>query len=190
MNKKNICAVVVLLLFFIVPIIGAFWLFQHPQRLALKTVNHGQLLQPLKNINRLAMSTHHEPAWSGHWLMLYIQPHTQCEASCQRTLYDLRQVRLALGKNQDQVVRVYVSVDHSLAADTRQLLTGPFQGTQSVTVSSAALQAFLPAQLSQSALSTGLLVIVDPQGYAMMAYPSGFVAKDVLADLNRLLMVN
>lgn len=192
MNKKNVCAVIALLLFFIVPIFAAFWFFQHPQHLSLKTVNHGQLLQPLQEIKRLPLQAEvsNTPIKEGQWRLFYLQPQAQCDTQCQHTLYDLRQVRTALGKNQDRVVRAYVAVEHPLSLDTRRLLTGPFQGTQIFTVSAAAVQAFLPAQLAQRAISEGLLVMVDPQGYAMMVYPMGFAAKDLLADLNRLLTVN
>lgn len=191
-NKKNVAAVIALLMFFVVPIVGAFWMFQHPQQFSLKTVNHGQLLQPLRPIKDLALQARvpNPLTPDGQWLMLYIQPQPQCDTRCQRTLYDLRQVRIALGKNQDRVVRAYVTVDHPLSAETQRLLAGPFQGTQNFAVSANALKAFLPEKLAHSALSEGLLVVVDSQGYAMMVYPMGFAAKDLLTDLNRLLMVN
>lgn len=191
-NKKNVVAVLALLLFFVVPIIGAFWVFQHPQKFLLKTVNHGQLLQPLRPIKDLSLQAlvPKSSAGDGHWLMLYLQPQSQCDTRCQKTLYDLRQVRIALGKNQDRVVRAYVTVGHPLSAETQRLLAGPFQGTQGFSVSAESVLAFLPANLARRALSEGLLVMVDPQGYAMMVYPIGFAGKDLLADLNRLLTVN
>lgn len=193
MNKKNLTAFVVILLLFALPIGAAFWLFQHPNRLSLKTVNHGQLLQPLLPIATVPLTTldgkSFQPQhWQGQWVLMYVHPDASCDASCQKNIYYLRQIRLALGKNQQHVLRAYVTTG-TPSRDLQQLLAQSFAGTDVLQTQSIALQKFL-AGAEKDQDHQAQLLVVDPQGYAMMRYPNTFTAQDVLADLNRLLQVN
>lgn len=195
MNKRNILAVVVMLLCFSLPIIGAFQLYLHPHIWAFRTINHGGLIQPLLKAQDLKLTTSDKITflsrdWAGHWVLLYVQPAPQCDASCQHTLYDMRQIRLALGKNQDKLLRVLLSVDQ-VSPTTLTLLQHAFVGTQSLTIRRSDLVRFLSGQsFSAASLNQGQLLVVDPSGYVMMHYPVEIAAKDILADLNRLLQVN
>ena len=42
----------------------------------------------------------------GEWTMLYVEPE-KCEQACLDTLYKMRQVRIRLGKNQNQVDKLF-----------------------------------------------------------------------------------
>jgi cytochrome oxidase Cu insertion factor (SCO1/SenC/PrrC family) len=183
------------LLFFAIPIIGAFWLFQHPKNFSLKTVNHGQLIQPLLKIQQLSLKTDTGNAfdnqtWQDHWVIAYIDPQSTCTTTCQHILYNLRQIRLALGKNQQQVLRAYITLNQASSPETQQLLTHQYLGTVALHTSLAALSQFLPESFKAETLKTGQIVIIDPAAYVMMRYPTNVNAKDVLADLTRLLQVN
>ena len=183
MPKKNRFTFLLVVILFAIPMIAAWWVFSHPQRWATKTVNHGVLIAPPIKMLALAGSQ----MWPKHWLLVYVNPQETCKAQCQQVLYVMRQVRLALGKNQDHVLRVYLTFKKDPIMQT--LLTGA--GTQALVIDKQALQQFLGKQdFGEQALTEGQLWLVDPQGWLMMHYPLNFRAKDLLADLNRLLQVN
>jgi cytochrome oxidase Cu insertion factor (SCO1/SenC/PrrC family) len=193
--RKNILFVIFIAVIFIVPFCGAWYFYQHHQNFHLKTVNHGELIQPLLTLSSLPLETPQgksfsTKAWQDKWVIVLIAP-PKCEQNCQQVLYYMRQVRIALGKNQDQLLRAYVSIDQKLDAKTFHALQKPFAGTEFLKTSSADLAQFLKQQqYRQEVLTQGQLFIVDPHGYVMMHYPLNFEAKDLLADLTRLLQVN
>ncbi len=192
MNKKNIITFLLVVVFFAIPIIGAWWVFSHHSHLPLKTLNHGTLINPpiaIQPLNLTADKAFDPKVWQQHWVLLYINPSDTCAHACQQNLYYLRQIRAALGKNQDQVVRVYVSF--AIATPTQDLLNKAFAGTKGFTITPTELARFLKGQdFSAATLKDGQLLIVDPNGWVMMRYPVDFKAKDVLDDMNRLLSVN
>lgn len=194
-NQKNIGAFFLVVLFFVAPIVGAWWFFKHANHTHLKTVNHGILLQPPLALDTLALTTEKAPfhilSWKNQWVLVYINPKATCDTACQHVLYYMRQVRLASGKNQDRLTRAYVSVNQQPAAKTLSLLKQNFSGTIALNTSTIALQQFLSHQdFSRDVIQDGQLFVIDPNGWVMMRYPVNFSAKDLLDDLTRLLQVN
>ena len=184
MHKKNLTAFFLVVIFFAIPIFGAWWLFNHHTSVHLKTINHGTLIQPPLLINTLTGKVDTKN-WQDHWVLVYVNPQATCPKTCQQALYFMRQVRAATGKNQDRLLRAYLQVGAGAPLDPA------FAGTQVLHVTATQLTQFLSQQeFSKEVLEQGQLFIVDPQGWVMMRYPIDFKAKDLLDDLNRLLMVN
>ncbi|TKB56252.1 hypothetical protein [Ferrimonas aestuarii] len=118
-----------------------------------------------------------------HWQLLTLLP-SDCRQVCEDTLTAMQQTLLALGREQDRLVPV---VFHEQQVDTK-------------------LEQHLSArrfefEVANGATATALapynLVIVDPMGQWVMAYPlvedkeqQILQAKDVLADLRKLLKLS
>ena len=100
MNKKNILAFLLVVLFFAIPIVSAWWVFSHHNRLSLKTLNHGLLITPAIPIQSLNLTTTTNTfdgtVWHQHWVLLYVNPSDTCAHACQQDLYYLRQINLII----------------------------------------------------------------------------------------------
>lgn len=126
-----------------------------------------------------------------HWWLLYVLP-AECEAACRNRLFQMRQVRKALGKEAERLRQVVV-VTHALAPATEALLQQEFPGFLRVRGDAARVDAAFAAVLP-AASRAGELYIMDPMGWLMLAYPpeadekrSVEKAEDVLMDLRKLL---
>ena len=190
-RKKSRITLVLILLLFVGPFLAALWLYHHRQAVVLTTTNHGELLSPpivasaatfeRPDHQLLPLST-----FAGHWLMLYFTPNN-CHATCQKTVYDMRQIRLALGKNQQRVQRMVVMRQADIVRlDTfvrryPDVAWGLMRKQQATTVFTQALGANT---------EQGHLFLLDPHGNMLMHYTDGTPAKNVLKDLQRLLRVS
>lgn len=158
--------------------------------------NHGQLIDPPAAFadfqarlpdGRAADSGFAQPNW---WL-LYVVP-DRCEAACRNRLFQMRQVRKALGRESERVQPLLV-VTSALSAETESLLAKEFAGIVRVQADAARVNAVLARLMPEAALA-GNLFIMDPMGWLMLTYgpeadekTSVIKAEDILNDLKKLL---
>lgn len=139
----------------------------HPTR----TTNHGQLLNPPQTLpDDLLRST---AEMRGKWIFL-LQVQGPCASDCLARLDEMRRIQVALYKNMSRLRRVVLTDQPNDAA------LAELRVTQSD---------LLPLSRPAGELSgaPGTLFVVDPQGWLVMRYPPGTSAKDMRADLERLL---
>ena len=115
----------------------------------------------------------------GKWLMLHVGP-AACDARCERQLYLMRQIRIAQGKGQSRIERVWVLTDEGVPA-ARLLEEHP--GMHVWRPGSASFAAQFPAPQS----SSDHIYIVDPLGNLMLRFPTDPDPKGVMKDLKQLL---
>lgn len=125
------------------------------------------------------------------WWLLYVVPDT-CEAACRNRLFQMRQVRKALGREAERVQPLLV-VTSSLSAETEDLLAKEFPGLARVTAERSSVNAAFANAVPEAA-SAGNLFIMDPMGWLMLTYgpepdekASVIKAEDILNDLKKLL---
>ncbi|HET8731586.1 MAG TPA: SCO family protein [Moraxellaceae bacterium] len=158
--------------------------------------NHGRLINPPLALTSLGL---HDPAGKAiaagfterHWWLLYVMP-TNCDTACRNRLYQMRQVRRALGKEGERVRQVLV-VTAPLTSGTEALLQKEFADFVRVTGEAPALDVALKTVTTAGA-AAGELYVMDPMGWIMLAYSpeqdekrSVVKAEDVLKDLQKLL---
>ncbi len=166
---------------FVVPfVIGTslFWSGWRPG----KFVNHGELLQPprLLPVSGLAHPDGRPLPTSelrGKWLLLMPVDQT-CDITCQHNLQQMRQVHIALNKEQSRLQRVFIS---SSASDPA--LVKMQQDFPDLIVASTANMAWRSAP----DVSGQTIYVVDPLGNIMMRYADPGDMRGVLKDLERLL---
>jgi len=177
-QTKNKLFVLFIVLIFIVPMILAKSLFSNEKfrnYLRHKTVNHGQLIQPPLSFTELLS----EPNFlSADWTLLYVTPELPCAEICNQQLYKLRQIRLALGKDQNKVSRVLVAIQPIV-------IPKEYEGTLQKTATKEAIERIL---LSTSQ-PQGAIYIVEPKGNIILGYRLDANPKGILNDLQRLLKV-
>src|SRR3989338_6115927 len=182
-----------ILILFFVPLVLAWYAFSHRVDLVSKTVNKGVLMKPMLRIQELPLTSYNlnysfNPGnWQNHWVLLYFKGNN-CDQSCFRVLYEIGQIRKALGKDQTKILTAYVAVrpnnvSNPSMAILRQLPRIYLLKTEDLDLATFLQNLWLTGQILQS----GQLFLVDPQGYVMMRYPSDVNPEDVFHDLQRLL---
>lgn len=123
----------------------------------------------------------------GRWTMVYIGG-AECGDRCRESLHNMRQVRLALGKEMDRVQRLYLLVDAENPADPG-FFAREHEGMMVARIASThpLLRQFAVAGVAPA---PGRTWIVDPLGNLMMSYPTGAPGQAMLNDLKRLLRLS
>ena len=170
----------------------AFLLLQSGWRPA-RTKNHGELVQPARPLQDIALDTLDAPAISvdrlkGKWTLVYFGP-AECLQPCTDNLYKMRQVTAAQGKEAHRVQRLMVVTD-TKALDLLRYTLKEYPGMH-VAIGPAEAVQRLAAQFALPAGSPldnrHRLYIVDPLGNLMMSYPADADPRGINKDLGLLL---
>jgi len=186
-SKKGASQRVVMLLaaLFAMPVAVAAGLYFSGWRPA-PAAAHGTLVQPPQpvaeavlgeaNGKRISLNDFRE-----RWTLLYFGP-AACPATCQRTLFALRQVHLALGREQERLQRVFAARG-ALSPETSASLLRDFPGTGLVASTDDADRSGWPKQWARE----GQILLIDPQGNLVMTYAADADPSGIRKDLARLL---
>jgi hypothetical protein len=185
MRVKNKFSLIALILLFLGPLFGAWYLYTTEKGEPKKMVHHGTLLQPPLDFAQLPITDTASgqalaaKQFRGKWLIVYITA-LPCKKECQQVLYKIRQVRLTLGKDQRRVQRVILTPIEQSLGELPIVLQKEYAGT-------ASWQMKLN---KQQQLSEGHLYLVDPLGNVFMRYPQDVAPRALKDDLVRLLKVS
>jgi hypothetical protein len=149
--------------------------------------NYGELLDPrLYPIPELGITTlDGKPttldAYKGKWIMLQVDQ-SDCASTCQKKLYDMRQLRIAQGKDMDRVERVWLITDNK-PLDT--IVMREFDGTRLLRAKPDAVKAWLPVE--DGTVTVDHIYMIDPLGNLMMRFPKDADPNKIKKDLYKLL---
>jgi len=121
----------------------------------------------------------------GKWLLV-LPVSGPCDSICERSLQQMRQVHIALNKEQDRLQRVFIASGGSVRTDDR-IWSEMSQRFPDLVL------ATLSAETSASGWSRALggtsreIYVVDPLGRVMMRYGDPIEMRGVFKDLERLL---
>jgi hypothetical protein len=201
---------IALALLFFAPLGLAFYLYYGPVgwRPAGR-VNHGELIDPPRPLPALALplvaadpvtadpvtagsvatARSTDPDFLKHkWTLLYWGPGA-CPRRCRTTLYNTRQVRTALNRDQGRVQRVYIA--EGACCDMEFLRTEhPDLITVRASPGAAPLLALLLEPDGASPVAAARIYLIDPLGNLMLSYAPDANPKGMLDDLKRLLRLS
>lgn len=158
------------------------------------SVEHGELLNPAQPLKQLRFASLEDQsldrtALSGHWVMIYASSAQQCESACKTALYDMRQVRIALGKDIERV-KTLLLLDGLPDAGLRQWLTAE-HAAMTVGVADAITRTELNHPFTgSSGTAKEWIYLLDPLGNLLMRYPVTVEPRGMLKDLQRLLRLS
>lgn len=169
-----------LLLVGVLPVVAsylAFYVWQPAGR-----VNYGELLAPVALPAEALPGGAGQPALGrreleGRWTLLFVGA-AACDEPCIRSLYAMRQSRLAQGEDMERVARLWLVPDR--AAPSPPILA-MHEGLR-VAHATPAWLAQLPA-----AAAGRHIYLIDPLGNAIMRFPPDADPGRMLKDLRRLL---
>jgi hypothetical protein len=120
-------------------------------------------------------------AYKGKWIMLHVDD-ASCQDACRKKMHDMRQLRLAQGKEMSRVERVWLIADNQ---PLETLLMREYDGTHMLRVKPEQVQAWLP--IEQGTTVKDHIYMIDPLGNLMMRFPKDADPNKVKKDLGRLL---
>lgn len=189
-GRRQKLTLVILGLIFLAPALSAWLIFNFTNvgRDNGGKVNHGDLVVPPRKIANIVLS---DPLHKGQpqrlygkWSIVYLVS-GGCDKTCDYKLYTMRQLRLAMGRDDDRVQRILV-VYGSDATVLSEVQEKNYAG-QLLVRASKQLQAVFKLTDTEQPLNLHRLYIVDPRGNLMMSYRDGTNPTDIIKDLKRLL---
>lgn len=145
--------------------------------------NYGELIpvrtltdQPLRRLDQRAFRL---SELRGKWILLQLNQ-ADCAAACRAKLYNMRQVRLALGREMERVERVWLILDE---AQLETQLMREYDGTRMLRAAGSPIIAEFPPAGKVS----DHIYLIDPLGNLMLRFPKNADPRRMLKDLARLL---
>ncbi len=120
-------------------------------------------------------------ALKGKWIMLSVDD-ADCADACRKKLYEMRQLRLAQGKDMDRIERVWLITD---AQPVETMLMREYDGTHMLRAKAEAVKAWLP--VDAGTVPADHLYMIDPLGNLMMRFPKDADPNKIKKDLVKLL---
>ena len=177
------------MLTFAVPIVAAYTYFffgDHSSK-----SNHGDLITPVIDIEALQLKDLMNKIMPREklthtWRMIYIVG-KDCDDSCNKGLYHMRQINIALGKNQDRFQHMIIHTD-AMGNDFMQLVDTEHQASLHAYSSREILLNVFSA--AETEIPSNSIYIMDPIGNIMMRFSPEISPKLILKDLNHLLKIS
>jgi cytochrome oxidase Cu insertion factor (SCO1/SenC/PrrC family) len=145
--------------------------------------NYGELITPrtltdppLRQLDQRAFRL---ASLRGKWVLLQLDQ-ADCAAACQAKLYDMRQVRLAQGREMGRVERVWLILDE---APLQTLLIREYDGTRMLRAAGSPIVAEFPP----AGGARDHIYLIDPHGNLIMRFPKNADPRRMNKDLARLL---
>jgi cytochrome oxidase Cu insertion factor (SCO1/SenC/PrrC family) len=190
LRSRNLRMLALLAGLFLLPLAIAFLMYYGTDWRPARTVNHGELISPVRSLPAAhlqpAVTPDTAPAELFHrkWSLVYVGD-GRCEDACRQALYVMRQTRLSLNNEMNRVDRVFLATSQCcarefLAQEHPGLLVLDATGTEANDL----LGVFPVNEREQS------LFIVDPLGNLMMRYDVRQNPKGLLQDLKKLLSLS
>lgn len=177
-------------LFLVIAICAAPMIFSYLTYYVIKPTgrtNYGEILDPRLypiphlGAHLLGGEAKELDAYKGKWIMLQVDSGA-CEKSCQDKLYQVRQLRLAQGREMDRIERVWL-VNDEQAIDT--VLLRQFDGVRTLVAPAKLISQWLPTETNTQV--TDHIYIIDPLGNLMMRFPKNADPNKIKKDLAKLL---
>lgn len=166
---------------FIVPVVAAYLAFFGWRPVAHS--NYGTLLKvaPLQYAagQQRDGDAFNLDALQGKWVMVHIGS-GECDASCERQLYLMRQTRLTQGKGQSRIERLWVVTD---AVKPAPAILQSQEGLHVWHPTDKRFEAQFPAEQNASQH----IYLIDPLGNLMLRFPAQPDHKGMMKDLKLLL---
>jgi hypothetical protein len=170
-NNKSLNQFFLLVIIFILPVVISWILYHYHHRFPLKTLNYGTLVKPPVDVkNSLATA-------DKKWQVVFV-PDGCCDASCEKTMFTLHQLRRALGKESGRVALTLVIPQTCSFTNIHDF--------QKMSLTKGLLSQLQNA----SGRAQQKIYLVDPIGNLFMYYPNTVDPMDVLKDLKLVLEVS
>ncbi|HYC42629.1 MAG TPA: cytochrome C oxidase subunit I [Noviherbaspirillum sp.] len=119
--------------------------------------------------------------YKGKWIMMQVAD-ADCQEPCRKRLHDMRQLRLAQGKDMDRIERVWLVTDDK---PLETVLMREYDGTHMLRTRPDAVKSWLPADAGT--VPSDHIYMIDPLGNLMMRFPKDADPNKMKKDIAKLL---
>lgn len=175
-SRKGRLQLILLALVFFGPLLVAIVMYFGGAQPDGKQVNYGQFLEPPISLDA---KLHYDTGLRGRWTLIY-KTAAPCDDTCERALIDLRQIRLATGREIERIERLLLTEN---AVESDALLTAH----PGLTISASLVNVSSELHRALDPLAAEKLYIMDPLGNVILTYGLGPDRKKFLGDLKKLL---
>lgn len=172
-------------LFFIGPLVLAFVVYYGFDWRPAGSTEHGEFLQPPAVLSDIALGEARQgvvPMFRRKWSLIVIEDEG-CADSCQAALYETRQVRKALSRDDERTQRVLI-ITGTFDGDTLRMQHPDLIVVEAGTDASRALAPTLDD------IDRNYIYLADPLGNLMMRFPRDTGMKEIHTDLKKLLKLS
>jgi len=194
-KQRNNVVVLTLILTFTLPMVLAGLLFWSGGSLNSRTTNYGQLIQPPLSVHQLnpkdsAGNPLTDKDLLGKWVLLTLSPE-RCDRSCQKSLYSIRQICKATGKDQTRLRQVVLTLAQQTDPRWYTLLKKEYPLMAEWIIDQARFKELTGLQTDQQFnTAEGAIYFIDPMGNIMMRYKPSANPSRIFKDLSKLLRVS
>lgn len=210
-NKKNSRILLTILLMPFITIAASALLFYMAKNdivLMRGTQNNGVLLQPPFLLSELPLTDLNEKkvdfdALPKKWRFLFVV-NNGCDRACEETLWETRQIRLALGKFQSKVERIFIYIGDDMDKKLLNELQKNHKDTYVAMLKEPLRLRDILKERDITHYDDGRVFVVDPDGFVMMFFDpvtEGAVTtesgrklmynyKEVMQDMKHLIKLN
>jgi len=149
--------------------------------------HHGDLIDPARKLPPLPSAS--SDLFDGKWTLLYIG-HGDCSDRCEQALHDMRQIRLALGKDRDRMQRVLLYLAPASGTDVAKTKYPALIVAEVDAARDAQFLKTFPSLREQDLFTAGRIYIVDPLGNLILSYAQDANRSGLLEDVKRLLKLS
>lgn len=195
-GKYSSFTLTLLVAIFVLPIVIAWFMYEHPNSVEEKKLNFGELITPpfsislLKLYNDKGSLLKYKTIANGKWTLLLLNP-GPCDKDCEKKLFFLRQIQRASGKNRDRVQRIVLSY---LGAQSRQLtetIQRHYKKTEILLTDKNQFEKIIKHHINHAyATEPGTVYIIDPFGNVIISYKRNNDPMNIYKDLKRLLRLS
>ncbi len=166
-----------------VPLVLAMVMYFGQILVPVERTNHGELILPALDAGPL-VGLDDSLSTSAPWTLL-TWGEGACDAQCRESLYIIRQVNLALGRDASRVRHMLV-VPEGAGGQTESLALEDYPQLQVRYVERSVLEAVF----GERGHENYAIYVVDPLGNLMLRYQPGQRGNDVLEDMKKLLRIS
>lgn len=183
--------VIAVVLIFTGPFIASHLLNANLDRWSINTTkNHGSLVSPMHALPEATPS-----ALAGlvkdNWTLLYMTGN-DCDEACRSQMYNMRQARMAQGRQMYRIQGVFVS-EATLPETTASYLATEHVGLNHYVAAAdsvAVIKQWLAIDGAEQPTTANLVYLIDPLGNLMMVYDQAQGARAMIDDLAKLLKLS
>jgi len=186
--RRNRLFLVLVLALFITPLVLAWLLIGKWQPIG--SAAHGELLSPAQPVpawqgQNLAAEVVDETLLRGRWSMVYLSAGPVCDSVCETSLYNMRQLNIALGKDSNRA-ETLLFFSAQPTEEFLAWLTREHPAMLKIVLEDSTLPNFIANAFGDEAPEQSIY-LVDPLGNLFMHYDPSVNPSDILKDFRRLL---
>ncbi|MGI9203103.1 MAG: hypothetical protein ACR2Q3_03795, partial [Woeseiaceae bacterium] len=153
----------IIALVFFGPLLFATWMYTTGRLQPAKSVNHGELLEPVVSLAEALPELTIPEVAGAPWRLVYVNS-GECGNACRDALHRQRQIRLMLAAEKDRITRVFL---HGAALPDKVFLDDQHAGL--ITISDKGLAELLSARRPRD-VPDGGIYLIDPLDNLIMYF--------------------